>query len=114
MLPAGARSLAGNFDGALTAELDVLAKAAEAGCQIVDLELESAEEARATQLGQFRAGLQAAGTALLISSHDFSRTRSLEGLEQTAQRIEVFRAGLCEGGFHGAVAGGQPSGFAAD
>ena len=81
----------GNFAGSLTAELEALLKAAEAGCQIVDLELESAEEARPAQLAQFRARLKDAGTALLISSHDFSRTRSLEGLEQTAQRIEAFQ-----------------------
>jgi len=80
----------GHFVGSLTAELETLVRAAEAGCQIVDLELESAEETKASQLGQFRTRLRDAGTALLISSHDFSRTRSLEGLEQTAQRIEAF------------------------
>src|SRR3954449_1646078 len=30
----------GNFSGSLTAELDVLLKAAQAGCQVVDLEVE--------------------------------------------------------------------------
>jgi 3-dehydroquinate dehydratase/shikimate dehydrogenase len=80
----------GHFVGSLTAELDVLAKAAESGCQIVDLELESAEEARPAQLAKFRVRLRAAGTALLISTHDFARTRSLEELEQTARRIEAF------------------------
>jgi len=77
----------GMFDGALTAELDVLLKAAEAGCRIVDLEVESAEEAKPAQLDKFRAGLQAAGAALLVSFHDFSRTK---GLAQAAERIEAF------------------------
>ena len=39
----------GDFDGPLAAQLEILAKAAQAGCQIVDLEIESAEEAKAAQ-----------------------------------------------------------------
>ncbi len=74
----------GNFEGTLAAELDILAKAAQAGCQIVDIEIESAEEAKPAQLGRLRT----AGTALLISFHDFTRTRSLE---QAAVRIEAFK-----------------------
>ena len=79
----------GNFTGSLTAELDHLLKAAQAGCQIVDLEVESAEEAKRAQLEKFREGLRAAGTALLVSFHDFARTR---GLEQAAARIAAFEA----------------------
>ncbi|MDE3186357.1 MAG: shikimate dehydrogenase [Acidobacteriota bacterium] len=74
----------GSFAGSLTAELTILADAALAGCQIVDLELESAEEAKPAQLAKLRA----AGAALLISFHDFTRTRSLE---QAADRIGVFK-----------------------
>ena len=33
----------GLFDGPLAAELEILTKAAQCGCQIVDLEVESAE-----------------------------------------------------------------------
>ena len=77
----------GNFGQSLTAELDLLLKAAEAGCQIVDLEVESAEEAKPAQLEHFRARLHEAGTALLVSFHDFTRTK---GLEQAAARIEAF------------------------
>jgi 3-dehydroquinate dehydratase/shikimate dehydrogenase len=72
----------------LTAELDVLEKAAEAGCQIVDLEVESAEEAKPAQLDHFRAKLRVAGTALLVSYHDFTRTKDLE---KAAARIEAFQ-----------------------
>jgi 3-dehydroquinate dehydratase/shikimate dehydrogenase len=78
----------GNFTGSFKAELELLANAAEAGCQIVDLEVESAEEASAKQLDQLRASLRASGTALLISFHDFKRTKDLE---QAAKRIEAFR-----------------------
>jgi 3-dehydroquinate dehydratase/shikimate dehydrogenase len=81
-------SAGGQFAGSLKAELDVLTEAAQAGCQIVDLEVESAEEAKPKQFEEFRAGLRTAGAALLISFHDFSRTK---GLEAAAQRIEAFR-----------------------
>ena len=77
----------GNFVGSLNAEMELLLKAAQAGCQIVDLEVESAEEARRSQLEKFREGLRAAGSALLVSFHDFARTR---GLEQAADRITAF------------------------
>ena len=40
------KQFGGHFVGSLTAELELLAKAAEAGCSIVDLEVESAEEAK--------------------------------------------------------------------
>jgi 3-dehydroquinate dehydratase/shikimate dehydrogenase len=77
----------GNFDGALTAELEILTKAAEAGSLIIDLEVESAEECKPAQIARFRAGIKAAGAGLLISFHDFTRTK---GLEQAAARILTF------------------------
>jgi 3-dehydroquinate dehydratase/shikimate dehydrogenase len=82
------KKFGGNFDGSLKAELEVLIKAAEAGCQIVDLEVESAEEAAPRQLSQLRAQLRSAGAALLLSLHDFKRTKNLD---QAANRIEAFR-----------------------
>jgi 3-dehydroquinate dehydratase / shikimate dehydrogenase len=81
------KSHGGEFSGALAAELEILTKAAEAGCQIVDLEVESAEELKPAQMARFRAGLRAVGTSLLVSFHDFTRTK---GLEQAAKRIEAF------------------------
>jgi len=78
----------GNLVGSLTAELEVLQKASESGCKIVDLEVESAEEAKPAQLEQFRTRLHTAGTALLISFHDFVRTGDLN---QAAARIEAFQ-----------------------
>jgi 3-dehydroquinate dehydratase/shikimate dehydrogenase len=80
----------GHFTGSLIAELEILLKAAEAGCHIIDLEIESAEQCTRSQLTKFRAGLRAAGAAFLISSHDFTRTRRPDGLNQTAQRIAAY------------------------
>ena len=74
----------GEFDGPLTAQFEILTKAAQAGCQIIDLEVESAEEAKSAQLSKLRT----CGAALLVSFHDFTRTK---GLEQAADRIEVFK-----------------------
>jgi 3-dehydroquinate dehydratase/shikimate dehydrogenase len=78
------KSSGGGFDGGLTAELEILTKAAQAGCQIIDFEVESAEESKPAQIAKLRT----AGAALLISFHDFTRTKSLD---QAANRIEVFK-----------------------
>jgi len=80
----------GKFTGSLNSELEILLKAAETGCHIVDLEVESAEQCTRPQLAKFRAALRAAGASLMISSHDFTRTRRPEGLNQTAQRIAAY------------------------
>ncbi len=77
----------GHFTGSLAEELEILLKAARAGCQLIDLEVESAEAASPEQFEKFRASLQHARTALLISFHDFSRTR---GLDQAADHIASF------------------------
>lgn len=77
----------GNFAGTLEEELEILRKAALGGCRIVDLEIESAETATPEQLGKFRSALVRAGTELLISFHDFSRTRMLH---RAANRIASF------------------------
>ena len=91
----------GGFDGPLAAELEILTKAAQAGCQIIDLEVESAEEAKSAQLSKLRT----AGAALLISFHDFSRTK---GLEQAADRIEVFKPDFVKVVSTARTLGGQP------
>jgi 3-dehydroquinate dehydratase/shikimate dehydrogenase len=78
----------GNFVGSLPSEFEILLKAAEAGCQIVDLEVESAEEAKPAALTKFRNDLRAASAALLISFHDFAHTKYLD---KAAARIEAFQ-----------------------
>jgi 3-dehydroquinate dehydratase/shikimate dehydrogenase len=77
----------GQFVGSLASELEILLKAAESGCQVIDLEVESAEEAKPATLARFRDSLRSAGAALLISFHDFTKTK---GLEHAADRIEAF------------------------
>ena len=81
------KQFGGNFAGSLAEELAILRKSAEMGCALVDLEVESAEEAKPRDLAGFRDAIKAAGAALLISFHDFSKTQKLE---QVAQRIEAF------------------------
>ncbi len=78
------KEFGGNFAKSLSEELDVLEKAVGAGCQMIDLEVESAEHTKPAQTAKLRN----AGAALVISFHDFTRTR---GLEQVADRIEHFK-----------------------
>jgi 3-dehydroquinate dehydratase/shikimate dehydrogenase len=63
----------GKFHGSLSAEIDVLIKAAGAGCQILDLEIESAEALKTAELGRLRSS-----APLLLSFHDFKQTKNLE------------------------------------
>jgi 3-dehydroquinate dehydratase/shikimate dehydrogenase len=84
------KAYGGKFTGTLTSELEILLKAAQTGCHIVDLEVESAEQCTRPALAKFRAAVRAAGSSLLISSHDFTRTRRPEGLNQTAKRIAAY------------------------
>jgi 3-dehydroquinate dehydratase/shikimate dehydrogenase len=81
----------GKFTGSLNAELEILQKAAETGCHIIDLEVESADQMTRPQLAKFRSALRAAGASLLISAHDMTRTRRAEGLSQVAKKIEEFK-----------------------
>jgi len=74
----------GKFVGSMASELDILIKSAEAGCQLVDVELESAEALKPAELDKLRA----AGAALLISHHNFKDTRDLD---EIYLRIERFK-----------------------
>ena len=65
----------------------MLLKAAEAGCQIVDLEVESAEEAKPAQLEKFRNGAARGGRG---PAGQLSRFLAHQELDQAAQRIEAF------------------------
>jgi 3-dehydroquinate dehydratase/shikimate dehydrogenase len=73
----------GNFDGSAAAALDILLKAAEAGFQLVDIELESIEKLPKTTMSRLRE----AGAAVIISYHDFSATKDLDAIYD---RIEPF------------------------
>jgi len=63
----------GKFRGSLAAQLDMLAKAAGAGCQLVDIELQSASRCKREQLERLRAR-----AALILSYHDFRATKKLD------------------------------------
>ena len=63
----------GKFRGTLASQLDILTKAAAAGCQLLDLELQSAVHCKRPQLERLRTR-----AALILSYHDFRGTKKLE------------------------------------
>ncbi|HKH98185.1 MAG TPA: type I 3-dehydroquinate dehydratase, partial [Candidatus Sulfotelmatobacter sp.] len=68
----------GKFRGSIAAQLEVLAKAAAAGCQLVDVELQTASKCKPEQLRKLRSR-----AALILSFHDFRATKKLhETLEK--------------------------------
>jgi len=72
----------GKFKGSLASQLDVLNKAQAAGCQIVDLELESALKIKPEVLARLR---KSAG--VIVSFHDFRATRNLEATLEKMLKI---------------------------
>ena len=74
----------GKFRGTLAAEIEILMKGAAAGCQLVDLELESALKVKAPLLKKLRER-----AALILSYHDFKGTKKLE---ETLEKMQVFQA----------------------
>jgi 3-dehydroquinate dehydratase / shikimate dehydrogenase len=73
----------GRFDGSRTAALEILQKAAAAGFQLVDIELQSVEKLPKNTM----AHLHEAGAAVIISYHDFHATKDLDAIYQ---RIRPF------------------------
>ena len=73
----------GGFSGSLHQELKILADAAQAGCALVDLEIESAEQSSAKELEVLR-DLDA---DLLISFHDFKGSVDPEAIFTRIQRF---------------------------
>ena len=63
----------GKFRGSIASQLDVLNKAAAAGCQLVDVELQTANKIKPEQLQKLRAK-----AGLILSFHDFRATKKLE------------------------------------
>ena len=74
----------GLFKGSVASEVDILLKAADAGCQLVDVELESAQVMRASDLDKLRAR-----AGIVLSAHDFRATRKLE---ETFRAMQAFPA----------------------
>jgi len=68
----------GKFRGSISSQLDLLGKATAAGCQIVDVELQTAAKCRPGQLQKLRSR-----AGLILSFHDFRATKKLdESLEK--------------------------------
>ena len=74
----------GKFRGSIASQLDILAKAAAAGCQLVDVELQTALKCKPERLQKLRAG-----AALILSFHDFRGTRKLD---ETLEKMRAFPA----------------------
>jgi len=74
----------GKFKGTIAAELEVLEKAAASGFHLVDLELQTAEAIKQGQLDKLRNH----GAALIISYHDFTTTRDLDGIFERIRPYE--------------------------
>jgi len=74
----------GKFRGSIASQLDILAKAAAAGCQLVDVELQTASKCKPEQLKKLRAR-----GALILSYHDFRATKKLD---ETLQKMLAYPA----------------------
>lgn len=70
----------GKFQGSVSAQLEILVKAGQAGegagCQLVDIEIESVEALKKGELQKLRD----AGAAIMISYHNFKETRDLDAV----------------------------------
>src|SRR6202049_1991868 len=63
----------GKFQGSLASQLDILGKAGASGCQLLDIELQSASKCKPEQVQRLRTR-----SALILSYHDFRATKNLE------------------------------------
>lgn len=72
----------GKFRGSVASQLDILSKAASAGCQLVDLELQSTARCKPEQLRRLRLN-----AALILSYHDFRATKKLD--ETLAKMVAI-------------------------
>jgi len=77
-------SSGGKFRGSLASQLEILTKAAAAGCQLLDLELQSASKCRPEQVQRLRTR-----AALIVSHHDFRATKKLD---ETLEKMSAIPA----------------------
>src|SRR5438270_9358952 len=63
----------GRFRGSIASQVDVLAKAAAAGCHLVDIELESASHLKSSDWQKLKKN-----SGVILSFHDFHSTKKLE------------------------------------
>jgi 3-dehydroquinate dehydratase/shikimate dehydrogenase len=74
----------GKFRGSMASQFDLLGKAAAAGCQLVDVELQTASKCKPAQLQKLRNR-----AALILSFHDFRATKRLE---ETLEKMLAYPA----------------------
>jgi 3-dehydroquinate dehydratase / shikimate dehydrogenase len=74
----------GKYRGSVASQIDLLGKAAAMGCQLVDLELQSALRTKPKQLEKLRTR-----ASLILSYHDFKATKKLE---ETLAKMTAFQA----------------------
>src|ERR1700680_4250375 len=77
-------AVGGKFRGSIPSQLDILNKASASGCQLVDLELQSAAHCKPEQLRPLRSR-----AALILSHHDYRATKNLE---QTLEKMVAISA----------------------
>jgi 3-dehydroquinate dehydratase / shikimate dehydrogenase len=77
-------SSGGKFRGSIVSQLDILTRAADAGCQLVDVELQTASKCKPAQLQKLRSR-----AALILSFHDFRATKKLE---ETLEKMLAYPA----------------------
>jgi len=74
----------GKFRGSISSELDVLVRAADCGCQLMDVELKTAVRLKPADFEKLRSR-----AALILSYHDFHATKKLE---QIYEKMKGFPA----------------------
>jgi 3-dehydroquinate dehydratase/shikimate dehydrogenase len=77
-------SSGGKFQGSIAAQLEILGKAAAAGCQLVDVELQTASRLKPAQLEKLRAK-----AGIILSFHDF---RATQKLDETLRKMTSYPA----------------------
>jgi 3-dehydroquinate dehydratase / shikimate dehydrogenase len=74
----------GKFQGSVAAQLEILAKAAAAGCQLIDVELQTAARLKSAQFEKLRSK-----AAIVLSFHDFHATTKLD---ETLKKMAAYPA----------------------
>lgn len=74
----------GKFKGSIVSQLNLLAKAASSGCQLVDVELQTAAKCKPDQLQKLRTR-----AGLILSFHDFRATKNLD---ETLEKMRAYPA----------------------
>jgi len=74
----------GKFRGGIPAQMEVLEKAADAGCQLVDVEIQTAAHVKPAKLDRLRFK-----AAVVLSFHDFKGTQKLE---ETLKKMSSYPA----------------------